>query len=311
MIDFHSDKEYQLLVHIGFPKTATTWLQNSVFNNNDLGFLCPWGNRCGLAIDHFVNANPYVFNPKNVSEYFNFSTSNIQDKCYVISEETLLGDPAKGRYWGKIVADRLFDTFPKAKILICIREQKSYILSAYKEYVRNGGVYNLERYLGSNLNKAGFSGVFMKHFLEYDIVISYYQNLFGNSNVLILPFEMLETKPEEFISSLLQFTTEKKGAVNFEKVRSSLKGFTIEIRRCLNNYIPQPDWGVSTTPKLYKILDILCSLSDKYLSKQLHSRVDKRQREVIDSWINEYYRESNRKLSKLVSFDLSAYGYNI
>ncbi|MBK8816005.1 MAG: hypothetical protein IPN42_11150 [Methylococcaceae bacterium] len=231
----YSDK-VPLLIHAGFPKTASTWLQTNVFSNKSLGFSSPWGIRCGLAIDEFAVANPFDFNREDAIAAFaqHFPDTN-EDVC-VISEETLLGDPAKGRYWGKIVADRLYETFPQAKVFICIREQRSYILSAYKEYVRNGGVYSLERYLGVNVDRVGFGGIFQKSFLEYDKVVSYYQKLFGMENVLVLPFEMIESNPNLFIENLLGFTTKKTGNVNFEKVRSSLKSCTIEIRRRLNNY---------------------------------------------------------------------------
>lgn len=36
-------KKFQLLVHIGYPKTASTWLQPTVFNEAKAGFISPWG----------------------------------------------------------------------------------------------------------------------------------------------------------------------------------------------------------------------------------------------------------------------------
>ncbi|MGB5311120.1 MAG: hypothetical protein WBN38_03550, partial [Polyangiales bacterium] len=51
------------LLHLGYHKTATTWLQNAVFSDEDLGFISPWGAQAGIAVDEFVLANPFRFNP--------------------------------------------------------------------------------------------------------------------------------------------------------------------------------------------------------------------------------------------------------
>jgi len=35
--------DYQLLIHIGYPKAASTWLQYEIFSQEQAGFMSPWG----------------------------------------------------------------------------------------------------------------------------------------------------------------------------------------------------------------------------------------------------------------------------
>ena len=46
-----------ILVHLGYHKTATTWLQSAIFSEERLGFVSPWGPQAGVAVDEFVLAN--------------------------------------------------------------------------------------------------------------------------------------------------------------------------------------------------------------------------------------------------------------
>lgn len=299
------------LIHIGFPKTASTWLQKVVFTDESLGFSIPWGNKCALAIDQCVLGGPYSFSPEQALAKFKSHIHEPSSLTPVISDEILVGDPMQGKYWGRMIADRLFDVFPSAKIFICIREQKSYVLSAHKEHVRGGGTYSLQRFIGHNLNKPGFAGILQKNFLEYDTVISYYQNLFGKDKVLILPFEMLRHEPQVFLDRLLDFSTDKKGSVNFESERSAYKGGTVSIRRILNKYTPQADWGSGYMPIPLILLNKLCTFTDKVIPKDYHAKVDAKHKDIINAWVGDDYRASNNKTSSLTGLDLARYGYDV
>lgn len=307
----NSPEKLSPLIHIGFPKTASTWLQKVVFTDETLGFTTPWGDRCTLAIDQLVLGGPYRFSPEIALSNFNFNINDINHLTPVVSDEILVGDPIQGKYWGRMIADRLFDVFPSAKIFICIREQKSYVLSAYKEYIIQGGTFSLQRFIGHNLNKTGFSGIIQKNFLEYDIVVSYYQELFGKDKVLVLPFEMLKLEPQFFLDRLLDFSTQRKGSVNFKPDRTSFKSGTILTRRTLNKYIPQADWGSDYVPFLLKISNKLCMLTDILIPNEYHTRVDASQKSLISDWVKNNYAISNKTASSLIGLDLSNYGYDM
>ena len=57
----------------------------------------------------------------------------------VVSFERFSGNPFSGGYDSKEIADRLVQVFPDARVLVVVREQRSMIVSTYKQYVREGG----------------------------------------------------------------------------------------------------------------------------------------------------------------------------
>ncbi len=49
-----------VVLHIGYPKAASTWLQQCVFTP-EFGFQIPWPTYDNMAIEHFVlRARPYI-----------------------------------------------------------------------------------------------------------------------------------------------------------------------------------------------------------------------------------------------------------
>ena len=57
----------------------------------------------------------------------------------MVSFPRLSGHPYSGGYDSRMIADRVAEVFPEARILIVIREQRSMIVSTYKQYVNAGG----------------------------------------------------------------------------------------------------------------------------------------------------------------------------
>ena len=126
------------LLHIGYHKTATTWLQEVLFNDTEKGFYSPW-NRSQITED-FIKPNALTFNPlKTIARYENGISKAAQDNLVAtVSHERLSGYPASGGFDSKLIADRLFASFEKASVLIIIREQKSIIRSWYQQYIKDG-----------------------------------------------------------------------------------------------------------------------------------------------------------------------------
>jgi len=60
-----------LLIHIGYPKTASSWLQADIFANHSTGFCVPWVNQQGLchaASDLFINIKTFI--KDTVGDYY-------------------------------------------------------------------------------------------------------------------------------------------------------------------------------------------------------------------------------------------------
>lgn len=298
-----------ILVHIGFPKTATTWLQKHVFSNTELGFISPWGVRSGLAIDQFVLSSPFHFDPENSRNTFLEGAEGTlaEGLVPVLSEETLVGDPTSGKYWGKTAADKIFQTFPTARIIISIREQRSFILSAYKQYTLGGGTASIDRFLGlgNAVLRPGFEGICQRNSLEYDRVISYYQSLFGKQNVIVLVYEELRSNPDRYLDRLFRFagvaTSSPSSAPTERPVHVGQKGLTLHVRRFGNRYVPRQDVLTSERPISWRILQKLCAVSDGFVPSRVHSTYSRGVTDRIDLLVGDYFLESNHRTNALLA----------
>ena len=119
----------------------------------------------------------------------------------VLSDETLCGDPFQRRYDGSYVADRIHEVFPRAKILIGIREQKATAVSSYREYIFLGGTLSLEEFIGTGHEPLSYTPILREDFLAYHLVVGYYHELYGRENVLVLPIELLQRDQSGYIQT--------------------------------------------------------------------------------------------------------------
>ena len=193
--------DFKTLVHVGYHKTATSFLQKEVFSNLNLPFHLL---DRSLIIREIVKKNLFFF---DAAETLSAIQENfLADKINVISVENLVGNPHSGGYNGYDHFLKLKQLFTNTKILICIREQNSMILSTYKQYIKTVGVLSLRKYLVQTEKASNIlPGFDLRHFC-YDKLISSYTEAFGKKNVLVLPFELLNANPREFLKKLFEFT---------------------------------------------------------------------------------------------------------
>src|SRR5687768_14246983 len=121
-----------VLIHIGYHKTGSTWLQRHLFNTGT-GFSTPVNKH--VARQKIVEPNALDYDVETTRMFFEsaFEVAIEHGQVPVISCERICGSPHGGGYDSKEIADRLFETFPKAKILIVIRQQQAMILSTYNQ----------------------------------------------------------------------------------------------------------------------------------------------------------------------------------
>jgi len=183
----------EIFIHIGYHKTGTTFLQANVFPNLGLNFI--------RSPDVAYIAESNNFQPEKFIEILQSNNSDFQPRKTIISQEVLSGRAA-GTVWDEtLIADRLHQTFPKAKILIVIRNQFDYIFSLYAMRVIHRGreSQNLSRYLDKRFYPA------LKEKLDYSRLITKYHQLFGKEQVQVLLYEELNTNPDLFIDKVLDF----------------------------------------------------------------------------------------------------------
>lgn len=189
------------LLHIGYPKTATTWLQKKLFQP-EFGYT--------KALNHaeihggIIAPTAFTYIPLFAQERFQSNLNDVKDTIPVVSSEILSGNIYCGGYNAKQNADRLYETFPQAKVLIVTREQKSLIRALYKTQVQWGMPHSIKRILVPI--EAHRFPQFNLDYLRFNLIAQYYKGLYGESNVLVIPYELFLREPRLFLEEIVTFS---------------------------------------------------------------------------------------------------------
>lgn len=186
------------VIHIGYHKTASTFLQNNLFPYIDVNYAF-MANR---NRDILNNIETKDFKIELHNEYMNELFGEKKYNVDLISHEALSGFPDGKRPEASfIIADNLKKIYPDAKILIVLRNQFDYILSFYTYRVAVKG----EEYRSFKifLKKAEKKGLFKK--MIYHELVDYYIKLFGHENILLIPMEVLRSDENTFLKDITNF----------------------------------------------------------------------------------------------------------
>lgn len=310
------ENESPLLIHVGFPKAGSTWLQRSIFSSKDAGFCVPWGMQADIAIEHVRVADTFIFD-EMLPEYQGLYTSGIEEAksqglIPVVSYEHLLLDPLGGKSEIREGIRRLKALFQGAKILLVIREQNNIILSSYLEHLRRGFPVKIERYMGvDSIRKPGLGCACPLEFFLYDRLIKYLYSNFGTENVLIYPLELLSTggfaevlysflgtnvkNIELFTESSLERQARKSDYV-FLRYLNHI-GMSRYIRKTGDSVLRKAAYGLNLK---------LNPITPDWLYK---SRKDAMVNEIKHN-IGDFFVESNERTSELINIDLRELGYS-
>ena len=301
------------LIHVGYIKTGSTWLQDAVFADPRSGLVLPGAAPRADLVAELVTCNPYAFDAASARALFDRRVleSNAGDRIPAWSEETLLGDPLVRRYDGRAVCDRIAAVFPEARILICIREQKAMAVSMYREHVKQGTSHGFQMFIGAGDEARSFTPILRPDFLEYHHAISYYQAAFGTENVLVLPQEMLARDRKAFLARLTEFC----GASHFdpdEPVRANIgaAGASLALKRMLNRLVVR-DPLRSRQKAGFRAVSRIAGLADRIAPAGVNRRIEQRWKDLAGARYAGLYGASNRWTAELIGVDLAAYGYDV
>jgi len=193
-----------VVFHIGYQKTASTWLQNDVFPNIPLiTFLNNDPKGREMLYENILKESSFNYDYKHVKTLFDGiinEHSSMPQKTLLMSEEVMTGDLLEPTIFSpKDILDRLIELDKALKIVIIVRNQSSLIWSSYKEYLKLGGCCNIEGFLYKEQ-----SSKFLEQ-LHYGNLIKHYINSFGRENVFIGCYEDLVAKPEQFLLNMINF----------------------------------------------------------------------------------------------------------
>lgn len=308
------------LIHIGFHKTGSTWLQHELFAAGSDCFF-PLAPGPGVDPRKYIGKKFVRDEDRFLLSSFDLNTDAIQqtaeavfesgdpgDRIPVISYERLSGNPHAGSFDARIIADRIKAAFPGARIFIVIREQKDAILSTYFQYLKIGGTDLVSDYLTRSYDgrRPGFS----PSAFNYTDLVDYYCGLFAPESVLVLPYEMMRDSVGEFLRRLGDFTGNDlehftgKAAVSYNKRK---KDFLVprfpllnlfRRRSSVNGYSPLYLPG---SKFVFDTVDSLIGISNKKRVRKVKQQIE----EIIGC----RYVSGNRRLSERIGIDLSVYGY--
>jgi len=212
-----------ILLHAGFPKCASSFLQQIFFERHpgiqylgsyfgdgkrvvyEDGFHSLFYNRHMAEIDLAIAIEDGIeFNIDAMKKSFQNDVLPhfIDTKPLVYSSEMLSLAPHLGR---DVLAERVHAIFGKCKVLFIIRNQFNALLSAYKDDCRSRSLaYSEFPTTFSEWRKLNKGVPFrkLKGRFDYFDQIACYQKLFGAENVHVLMYEDLNQNTEKFLRSL-------------------------------------------------------------------------------------------------------------
>jgi hypothetical protein len=215
------EKKSKLFIHIGAPKTASTFLQQHIFPS--------W---LGMTYKRDL--------------WFAYLTLVDSAKKTIVSNETLFG-----RAWNRDEADRLswFDErklimeglarlYPQAQIMVCFRQTTDFILSLYKHYLHEGGVLKLEQFYDFDKD----SGVIKREELNYMNTIELLENCFERRPFVFTLEELRDDLPG-LLKKLERLFGQKPATLNFSTltpVNVGVKYWQSKLLRLFNKIDKKP-----------------------------------------------------------------------
>ena len=346
-----------MLFHIGLAKTATTWLQRQVFPRLEnciyIGKLED-NSPDSLTKETLISkelykihlelwkpiyaSNPYrARNSEHIlDEYVALlgkelaqRLSNSDNSNYaILSDEAIL---EYTHYTGELNHYLLFRIINKLKeylrnhcdlepsILVTFREQASFLQSLYAyDYTHQKEHFStLEKFLDHGI-KNHHDAVF--GVLWYDEIYSNLKELYQNTELLFVPFELIEKDPVSFLTKSIGHLGHTKFAelaesvsIRQENVNRDGEGAN-KLRE--NSFVSKITGNLSMKfkhiiPAEYK--ELVIKKRNLFIKRfggvvvKGSVKINDNQRQLIE----DLYRNSNTRLAKVISMDLSRLGYSV
>lgn len=303
------------LIHIGYHKTGSTWLQDAIFTHPSLPFVTPWA-RNSLTRDWIA---PHAIQTINSDIIKNYKDVIIKlqkaNRVPVFSHERFSGCPATGGYDARLIAERLANAFPDAKILIVIRSQIPMIVSYYKQYIRDGGGAKIEAFLRPPEPTISRAPYFNPKFYCYHEMITMYDRLFGHDRVLVLPYEWMKTEPTAALKRILTHVGHAipddfilpKTTINPSLCATSVAKLRVANRWFSRNQLnPLP---IIEKPSLHAKLVEHIIKHDNRQDKNKSHMIEKAWKQKTQDLVEDVFRASNQSTIKRIGYNLTDLGY--
>jgi hypothetical protein len=327
----------QLYVHVGMPKTATSFLQRFIFPQiKDVFYIDRSNIYYNDLFKNLALINDYCGEKEKVIDHFIKYVFSQKENKILISDEAWFGGVTGALFLNYSNHKNLVKYLRKinlnTKIIITIRKQADYIESLYKHSIRDGYHSSLNKFLNkkddgfSNFKQFDISGpnidVYNLDYLKY---IQQYIKFFGKENVLIIPQEAIKNDFHDFERILMSFLgINQKLRYMDVKVNKGLSSEGLRITKFFNPLFrfPNRQGGILPNGRYLEIQNKKGDLNffstimrkfDPYKMGKLYDKLIKSKKQILDyetyNSIYTFYKDKNKELNKSCDFDLKKYNY--
>ncbi len=310
------------LLHVGYYKTASTWLEQTVFGAAP--FHQPW-ERIPFA-ETLIDATDWDFDPGRTRTRLDALARPAPHAggptIPVVSHERLSGSPHAGGYDAARLAERLAAVFPGARVLVVVREQRDHVLSCYRQYVREGGATSLHTYLHPPGASRWDMPAVDPRFFCFDRLVGRYQDLFGAERVGVLAYEQLRADPVGFAAAVYRLAAVEPPDGLVPRIRDAaaqvvnpgLCGATLAAKRWVNWVTFRdrlnPAAPIDSARLRYANREAFRRL-DRHVPARLRDASDRRLRRQVERWAAGRFGPSNRRLAARTALPLGELGYDL
>lgn len=297
---------FPVLLHPGFHKTGTTFLQDVVFDDAR-NFIQPWSRP--LIAEQMIDPHELAFDVKTVRARFLAEMPATSGKAIpVLSEEGLSGNPFNGARESAAMARKLRAVFDNAKVLITVRAQRGILRATYIQYLKAYGRRPPEQFFWPPRYPEFCA--FDPDAYQFDRLVRFYVELFGARNVLVLPQELLRKDQAQFLHMLGAFVgrdlRDMRGGKEGRNVSPGAGG--MRFLRIGNRFAPSAFNETAPPGASWLLSTVFRSLG--YRQSGLFSADVSRMAQLLDRF-DGYYRESNLLLQQYCPVDLAALGFDL
>ena len=297
-----------VLVHVGYHKTGTTWLQRTVFPREAGSFDLVWKLREVNRL--FVDPHALEFNAAAVRAQMLPGIEGAFGGGLVpaVSSEELSGNPHSGGHGSAEYARRLAEALPGARILIVVRRQPAMRESVYRQYVKRGGTLPANRYFRPPPRWFRYRRFRLANW-EYDRLVGLYHGLFGAERVKVLPQELLSADPAAFLREITDFAGARPIAspsVGRENV--GLSALSAALQRRTNRWFHRDDVNEGAPLSWPRVAAMWRGL-DALVLRSVAGPWERRLRREVGSLCVGRFEESNARLAEMTGLDLARFGY--
>jgi hypothetical protein len=195
-----------IYLHVGMPKTATTFLQARWFPY--LKGLRYQDQAVRDLVDRIIYTNPVFLDLVSVRHELVERLANLDRDRLLISQERLFGNMLRNYEDNVYLTGCLKTVFPNAKVIVVIRRQDELVESIYKQSLQSYYSQSLNGFLNyrngafeDSCDQLGLPNVDVKQIDLYRYVRNYVEQ-FGRENVCVLPYELLRENRKLFLDRL-------------------------------------------------------------------------------------------------------------